>query len=91
MGFSDNIFNFTGGLCPSSFRITVCGDNGVYVEGAIKIMDIKPQIVIIKVKNGKIVIKGNNLKLKSYFQSDLSIIGEIKEILREKDLWKEGF
>lgn len=86
MGFSDNIFKFTGGLCPSGYRITVCGDNGIYVEGVQKIIDIQLNLVILKVKNGKIIIKGNNLKLKSYFQSDLSLLGEISEIIREKSL-----
>ncbi len=86
MGFSDNIFKFTGGLCPSNYRITVCGDSGVYVEGVNKIIDIQNNIVIIELKNGKIIIKGKNLKIKSYFQSDLSILGEITSIERDKSL-----
>ncbi len=84
MGFSDNIFKITGGICPCSYRITVCGSNGVYVEGVLKMIDVSDNKIIIAVKGGKLKIFGENLKITSYFERDISISGEIIKIEKER-------
>ena len=85
MGFSDNIFKITGGICPCLYRITVCGDNGVYVEGVLKILDINEKQILLKVKNYKIKITGEKLKIYSYFEGDVSIKGSFSTIIKERD------
>ena len=85
MGFYDNIFKITGGVCPCLYRITVCGDSGVYVEGVLKILDITEKQILLKVKNNKIKITGENLKIYSYFEGDVSIKGSFLSIIKERD------
>ena len=85
MGFSDNIFKITGGICPCAYRITVCGDNGIYVEGVLKILDISEKQILLKVKNYKIKITGEKLKIYSYFEGDVSIKGSFSIIIKERD------
>ena len=85
MGFYDNIFKITGGIAPCLFRITVCGDVGVYVEGVIKILDISESQILLKVKGYKIKITGENLKISSYYEKDVSIRGSTLSIIKERD------
>ena len=85
MGFSDNIFKITGGICPSSYRITVCGNIGVYVEGVLKIIDIGDKQIIVRVKGNRLKIFGDNLKITSYYERDISISGEIIKIEKERE------
>lgn len=85
MGFSDNIFNLTGGISPCKYRITVCGDNGVYVEGVFRILDIAEKQIVLKVKGYKIKFIGENLKISSYYENDASIKGNILSIIKERD------
>ncbi len=85
MGFSDNIFKLTGGISPCLYRITVCGDSGVYVEGVFKILDINEKQIILKVKNYKLKFIGENLKISSYYEGDASIKGSVLSIIKEKD------
>ena len=84
MGFSNNIFNAMGVICPSSYRITICGNNGIYLEGVNRILDIQDKTIIVLVKNGKITITGNKLKITSFYESDLSIKGEVLKIEKQE-------
>ena len=85
MGFSDNIFKITGGICPCSYRITVCGRSGVYIEGVLKIVDIGDKQIVVSVKGNRLKIIGENLKISSYFERDISILGEIIKIEKERE------
>ncbi len=85
MGFSDNIFKITGGICPCLYRITVCGNSGVYVEGVLKIIDIGDKQIILRVKDNMLKIFGENLKVVSYYERDISISGEIIKIEKERE------
>ena len=70
---------------PCSYRISVCGEFGVHVEGVKKIIDVASDKVIFEVKNGKIMVEGNNLKLTSFLNSDVVIKGEVLKVVK---LWK---
>lgn len=85
MGFSDNIFKITGGICPCLYRITVCGNSGIYVEGVLKILDIGDKQIVVKVKGYKLKFYGENLKISSYYEKDISILGEINKIEKERE------
>lgn len=90
MGFSDNIFNLTGGISPCKYRITVCGDSGVYIEGVFKILDIGEKQIILKVKDYKLKFVGDNLKISSYYEGDVSIKGSFISIIKERDFkWRK--
>lgn len=83
MGFSDCILkclNLDATSFSSSYRVTIIGEKGVYVEGALKIIDVKNQVVIVAVKNGKLSVFGNDLKLKSYCENDLAILGKVQKV-----------
>lgn len=90
MGFFDNIFKATGGVFPCDYRITVCGSSGIYVEGVIKILDINEKFIILKIKNGKLTIFGENLKISSFYEKDVVIKGEMLKIEKEIDRVEKG-
>ncbi len=83
MGFSDNIFKLTGGICPPSYRITVCGECGVFIEGVTKILDISGDYIVLAIKDVKVKIYGKNLKISSYYEGDISILGNAVKIEKE--------
>ena len=85
MGFSDSLFNLTGGIMPSAYRISILGEKRVYIEGVLKIIDITDKKIVVLVKNNKLKIIGENLKILSYFEKDLSVIGEIFKIERDRE------
>ncbi len=86
MGFSESIKDFLRfcnmGDCP--YRITVLGSGGVYVEGVIKICDVKPDVIILNLKGEKAVFHGKNLSLSSYVEKDISISGKVEKIEWQK-------
>ncbi len=86
MGFSDNIFLITGGICPPSYRVSILGSAGVYVEGVLKILDINSDFILLRVKDCKLKFFGEGLKINSYFDRDISILGNVVKIekIREK-------
>ncbi|MBO5926836.1 MAG: YabP/YqfC family sporulation protein [Clostridia bacterium] len=84
MGFSDSIFKFTGGICPPTYRITVCGASGIYIEGVIKIVDIKDNIIVLKLNGAILKISGEKLKITSYVEKDISISGDVLEFKKER-------
>ncbi len=83
MGLSDCILKCLNlddlSLLPT-YRATVIGDKGAYIEGVLKIIDVKNEVVTVAVKKGKLNIFGNGLKLKSYLENDLTIIGKVLKI-----------
>ena len=86
MGFRDNINDFLGlcnkGSCP--FRITLLGSVGAYIEGVIRVCDVKSSQIIIEVKGAKLLFLGNSLTVSSYCEKDLTIKGGIEKILWQK-------
>ena len=83
MGFSDCILkclNLDGLSFSSGYRVTLVAEKGVYIEGVLKIIDVKDGVIILAVKNGKLNIFGSNLKLKSYCDKDLAVLGKVTKI-----------
>ena len=82
MGFSESIREFLRlcnlGDCP--YRITILGSGGVYVEGVIKICDVKVDCISLLLKNKKAVFYGKNLTLSSYVEKDICISGMVEKI-----------
>lgn len=82
MGFKESINGFLGlcneGECP--FRITVLGSLGVFIEGVKKILNLKPNVVVVSVKGGAIAVYGEGLFLGSYVERDLTIKGKVEKI-----------
>ncbi len=86
MGFKENINDFFGlcnaGACP--FRITVLGSVGAYVEGALRVRDVKSSEIVVEVKGARLAFCGKNLTVSSYCDKDLRISGNIEKILWQK-------
>lgn len=82
MGFIDSINGFLR-LCNLSdvpYRITALGNSGVFIEGVIKICDLKPDKIILVVKGGKIIFHGKGLSLASFVEKDITISGKVEKI-----------
>ncbi len=83
MGFSDCILkclNLDNMSFLDSYRVTIVGERGVYIEGILKIIDVKDDRIILSVKKGKLNVFGSSLKLKSYYEKDIAIIGKVIKI-----------
>ena len=86
MAFSEVINGFFG-VCAQNgltYRVTVLGGKGVYVEGVERICELKPSCVSVLVKGGKIVFSGKNLSLGSYVDRDLCVCGLVEKIEWQK-------
>lgn len=83
MGLSDSINSFLGlcnmGACP--YRITILGSLGVYIEGALKICDLKSNEIAVSLKGVKLIVQGENLTITSFIDKDLTINGKVEKIL----------
>ena len=85
MSFFDNIMrglNLDGGMCPISFRITFIGKNCLFIEGAVKIVKLTGSEVTVRLNGAAAIIKGENLKIKSFAGGDLTMTGDIKSVER---------
>jgi sporulation protein YqfC len=83
MGFGDCILrclNLEDCTLLSSFRLTVIGSKGVYIEGAVRIVDVTSDFVKIEIKGGVLKIDGVNLQITSYLEKDVAILGKIKKV-----------
>ena len=82
MGFGDSINGFLRlcnlGDCP--YRITVLGSSGVFIEGVVKILDVKKEKVTLLVKCSTLLIEGNDLSIGSYIEKDLTVHGKVEKI-----------
>ncbi len=85
MGFSDSLFKLTGAVAPLPFRVTVLGEKGIYIEGVLKIIDIDDKKIVVLLKNNRLKIIGEGLKILSYYEKDLSIKGEVVKIEIERE------
>ena len=94
MGFCENIINVISktGVIPPTFKITWCGKVGAYIEGAVNILGIKQDEILIAVKSGSLTIKGENLVISSCNDEDIVISGKILDIkfLERVKKWKKG-
>ena len=54
------------------------GSSLLYIEGAINLITLSHKNIAIKVKDGVIIITGENLEVKDLTNSTTTIIGKIK-------------
>lgn len=82
MGFFDSINEFLQlcnlGECP--YRITILGSKGIFIEGVLKICDIKNKEISLLVKGKKLVIEGSNLSIGAYVEKDLTVYGLVEKL-----------
>ena len=64
-------------LTPYPYRITLFGKCGGIVEGVKTIETYSETRIEVLVKSAKLVIVGDRLKIKTYDQSQIVIIGKI--------------
>jgi hypothetical protein len=85
MGLYESILNSLGVAVtdlPCSYRVTVCGGIGAYIEGVKKIIDVSAEKIILEVKNCKLTVEGKGLKLTSFVSGDASIKGDVLSVLK---------
>lgn len=66
-------------LKDNHFQMTIT-NNGLYIKNYIQLLGLEESLVLIKVKNKTISIKGTNLSLKKILQNELLLKGTIKKI-----------
>lgn len=64
-------------LTPYPYRITLFGKCGGIIEGVKAITLYSETRIEISVKTASLVIVGDNLKIKTYDQSEVVIVGKI--------------
>lgn len=85
MSFFDSILESLGvdGTPAGQFlRLTLIGNkNGgfcyAYIENVLSVKSYSPQEIIVCVKGGGVIIKGENMFIKKYCQGDLAVCGKI--------------
>ncbi len=84
MSFFDSMFNLTGGISPPEFRISIIGNLGVYIEGVLRVKDVKKDVITVQFKDGIFEFKGEGIFIRSYGEKDLYIRGKIDGVNRIK-------
>lgn len=59
------------------YQIVTMGDYLMYIEGELKLATLCEENVVIKVKDGMVVISGKNLTIKNMTQNTMTICGKI--------------
>ena len=88
MNFIENILSKLGlseCIAPLKYRAVIFGESGLYLENVKSIVSFSPTEILVKLKSGSILIKGENLKIKNYTGFDLYILGLVKEFIYQ---WK---
>ncbi len=83
MGFGDCILrclNLEDFALLSTYRLTIIGNKGIYLEGALRLIDITSDSVKIEIKGGVLKIDGVNLQITSYLEKDIAILGKISKV-----------
>ena len=80
MSFQDDLFKITGGLAPPTYRITLLGETGAFIEGVNKILDIKSNQITISCGKTTLIFEGKNIKISSYLACDLHLKGQILKV-----------
>lgn len=68
------------GVYPVSFRITVIGKGCILIEGALKIIKLTSGEVSVRLNGAVAIVNGERLKIKSFADGDLVLIGDVKSI-----------
>lgn len=70
-----NDTNFT-----SEFNIINMSGKIAYVEGHLGLLTINPQMISFKIKNGRVVIEGDDLMLCELTENTILIKGKVKKV-----------
>lgn len=67
-------------VLAGAFLISMIGNREIIIENMKGIISFQPDIIILQCKKNRIQIMGNNLKIESYTNEEIKIIGLINEI-----------
>ena len=70
-------FGLGGEIRPAKYRFTVCAGCGGVFEGVKKIETYSRGEVVLLISGGKLVVKGENLGIKKYGESEIALSGRI--------------
>ena len=82
MGFIDDIKNCFSvkELGAPTFRAMLIGDNAAYFECITAIARYDQNEIMLCLKKGGIIVKGEGLYVKKYCKGDVSVCGKIKSV-----------
>ena len=75
-----NKLGFGGEICPQKYRYTVFGVNGGIFEGVKKVVELTDKEITLCVKGGILSVTGENLKIRCFGESEITISGFIKGV-----------
>ena len=84
MSFFEEIkksFNIGESVKPI-YRILWVGENAIYIEGIQSIKSYSKEKIELRIKNGQLLIEGEELLIKKYCLGDMAICGKIKKAER---------
>lgn len=82
MNFIESIMADIGEKIPyePSFKATLFGGGAGYFENVSSIKSYSPEEIILCVKRGGIIIRGNGMYIKKYCAGDVAICGKISSL-----------
>ena len=75
-----DIFELPQDLLFNLPRITMIGNIQLYIENYGGIIEYSGNVLRLKIKNGEIIIKGKDLKIKNFFADEMFVEGEITSL-----------
>lgn len=85
MNFLENIleiFGITDIGKECLFKGIMLGDSALYLENVCGISHYTEEEILVRLRRGGIVVRGNDLFVKKYCAGDLAICGKIKSVER---------
>lgn len=67
-------------VLEGAFIISMTGNQEIIIENIKSIINFQSDIIILQCKKNRVQIVGNNLKIESYSNEEIKIIGLITEI-----------
>lgn len=85
MSLIDNIKESFNGLeiYKPLYRVLIIGEDVGYFEGVLGIKSFAPDQIALFIKKGELIVKGENLYVKSFCEGDLAISGKILSVERK--------
>lgn len=88
MGFLDDLVSRSvpKELAPTLFRAVICGGRSAYVENVKEIKKFTKEEIVLVLKTGRLVLRGENLSVTSFSAGDLTVSGKVEELsVKEKE------
>jgi hypothetical protein len=70
-------------------RCVVVPDGGGYFEGVKAVEDFSPTRIVICFRKDRVILEGEDLIIKKYYDGDLHVIGEILSLQVDRSTSKE--